>query len=229
MNFNSINLSSCTSSSTNSADDIRYEGIATGVARWIKSMVNSVSLTGGNPGNFSENTSWKSITTGGYLISPLSASPSHMFAIIGFVCFGIPRSPSNFNTSPPEILNSTLFLWQSTFALNLANQFMPTITSNPDMSIKIKSNWCSYPDILKIHSRQCVFNTTLPFKGVITVSGFFIKCVASCNDFANCIDIKECDAPGSNKTLAKVLEIKIVPRTISWSWGWFSVSPYTLP
>src|SRR4051812_23104639 len=63
--------------------------------------------------------------------------------------------------------------------------------------------------MFKVKLRQCVLNTTLPFKSVITVSGLFIKCVASCNDFANCIDIKECDAPGSNKTLARVFEIKI--------------------
>src|SRR2546430_5066441 len=44
MNFNSINSSSCTLSSTNSAGDIRYDGIAIGVAPGIKSMVNSVSL-----------------------------------------------------------------------------------------------------------------------------------------------------------------------------------------
>src|SRR3954469_17763002 len=215
MNFSSINSSSCTLSSTNSASDIRYDGIAIGVAPGIRSMVNSVSLTGGNPGNISGNTSWNSVTTGGYLISPLSASPSHMFAIIGAVCLGIPRSPSNFSTSPPGILNSTLFLWQSTFALNLANQFMPIITSNPDMSIRIRSNWCSYPDILKVQLRQFVLNSTLPFKGVITIRGFFIRCVASCSDFENCIDIKECDAPGSNNTLAKVFKIKIVPQTIS--------------
>src|SRR3954469_20322446 len=53
MNFSSINSSSCTLSSTNSAGDIRYDGIAIGVAPGIRSMVNSVSLTGGSPGNFS--------------------------------------------------------------------------------------------------------------------------------------------------------------------------------
>src|SRR5438270_10927091 len=152
-----------------------------------------------------------------------------MFAIIGLIFLGNPLSPSNFNTSPPGILNSTLFLWQSTFALYFASQSMPIMISNPVISIRIKSNWCSYPDMLNVQLRQCVLNSTLPFKGVITVSGLFIKQVASCSDFANDIDIKECDAPGSNKTLARVCEIKMVPRTISWSWGWFSVSPYTLP
>src|SRR3954466_1038080 len=50
MNFSSISSSSCIFSSTNSAGDIRYEGIAIGLAPGIRSMVNSVSLTGSSPG-----------------------------------------------------------------------------------------------------------------------------------------------------------------------------------
>src|SRR3954463_3305431 len=53
INFNSISSSSWTLSSTSSAGDIRYDGIAMGVAPGIKSMVNSVSRTGGSPDSFS--------------------------------------------------------------------------------------------------------------------------------------------------------------------------------
>lgn len=87
-----------------------YDGIAIGAAAGSKSIVYSISCSGGSPGSVSENTSMNSLTTCGYWISPPSASPSQILAIIGIIRLGIPLSPSNFGTSPSGFLNSTHFL-----------------------------------------------------------------------------------------------------------------------
>ncbi|BAT73590.1 hypothetical protein VIGAN_UM188100, partial [Vigna angularis var. angularis] len=59
----SINSSICSLSSANSAGDIRYGAIEIGPAFDTKSIVNSTSRGGGNPGTSSGNTSGNSSTT----------------------------------------------------------------------------------------------------------------------------------------------------------------------
>ena len=135
----SISSTNCFFNSSCSIDDIQLCLFAIGVVPGNRSITNSTSRSGGNPGNSSGNTSMNSQTTG-TLSTGTPSKACNMWA-------GPDRMGTNSTSCPLGCLNLTERGLQVITPQYLVSQSMPKITSIPWDSRIVKSTLNSSPPI----------------------------------------------------------------------------------
>ena len=189
-------------SSTNSTRAIRYGAIDTGPVPDTKSIENSISLLGGNPGTSYGNTSSNSCTTGiTDVASPLSTSRYvKIMKHYASPCSSFITPWDDNNSGSTKSGNNNFFSQQSIRMWLVESQSIPKITSNSCRGRHIRFTLYLRPSTSTGHLAHKDDVLTKSDAGVDTASSHYSPRTGRPKCSTQAFDTKECIAPESYNT-----------------------------